>query len=114
MSLPQSKSRGKGIVHKNHQMNTNSIESFKEWLLSVQHLKKREIVLEYLKIEGRGFSSRQLCYDLKIERSTLCGILNGFKKKSIVSIEIRKCPHTGRSVENYYINEKEQPQQSLF
>lgn len=114
MRQAQFNSQDKGIIHRYHEMNPTSMSSFKEWLYSVQHLKKRQIVLVYLRIEGRGFSSRQLWYDLKIERSTLCGILNRFKKKGLVHVELKQCPHTGKTVENYSLKEKEQPQQSLF
>jgi len=107
---------GKGIVHPVHHMNTTSVLSFNEWYLSVAHRTKREKVTEYLKRQKSAYSSRQLWYDLKIERSTLCGILNTLKKKNQLYVTVAKCPHTGRLIEHYTLveNEKEPLQKRLF
>jgi len=119
---------GKGIVHRTHRANQNSIDSYRSLVLSLKHLTYRNQILAFLEKLNEGYSTKQLEIILGIKVCTLTGLIKPLKVDKLVCVQNRVCeliptrPNSTKPniVEHYYladnINEikKEQPQQSLF
>jgi hypothetical protein len=130
MMVRQFNYKGKGIVHRTHRANQNSIDSYQSLVLSLKHLTYRNQILAFLEELNKGYSTKQLEIILGIKVCTLTGLIKPLKVDKLVCVQNRVCeliPTRPKStkpniVEHYYSVKKfditkikkEQPQQSLF